>query len=194
MYEYIEGKLADLNPDHAVIETCGVGYFINISVNTFSALKGLPECRLFIHHIVREDAELLFGFDSKEERMIFRALIAVSGIGANTARLVLSSMTPGEFVMAMSTEDVNALQKIKGIGAKSAQRMIVELKDKVSKLEISGENVATVHNTSQNEALSALTALGFSKAVAEKAVQRVLKVAERDASVETIVKEALKIL
>ncbi|PLW97960.1 MAG: Holliday junction branch migration protein RuvA [Marinilabiliales bacterium] len=194
MYEYIEGKLADLNPDHAVIDTGGVGYFINISVNTFSALKGLPECRLFIHHIVREDAELLFGFDSKEERMIFRALIAVSGIGANTARLVLSSMTPGEFVMAMSTEDVNALQKIKGIGAKSAQRMIVELKDKVSKLEISGENVATVHNTSQNEALSALTALGFSKAVAEKAVQRVLKVAERDASVETIVKEALKIL
>jgi len=194
MYEYIEGKLADLNPDHAVIDTGGVGYFINISVNTFSALKGLPECRLFIHHIVREDAQLLYGFDSEEERMIFRALIAVSGIGANTARLVLSSMTPGEFVMAMSTEDVNALQKIKGIGAKSAQRMIVELKDKVSKLEISGENVATVHNTSQNEALSALTALGFSKAVAEKAVQRVLKVAERDASVETIVKEALKIL
>jgi len=194
MYEYIEGKLADLNPDHVVIDTGGVGYFINISVNTFSALKGLPECRLFIHHIVREDAQLLYGFDSEEERMIFRALIAVSGIGANTARLVLSSMTPGEFVMAMSTEDVNALQKIKGIGAKSAQRMIVELKDKVSKLEISGENVATVHNTSQNEALSALTALGFSKAVAEKAVQRVLKVAERDASVETIVKEALKIL
>jgi Holliday junction DNA helicase RuvA len=194
MYEYIEGKLADLNPDHAVIDTGGVGYFINISVNTFSALKGLPECRLFIHHIVREDAQLLYGFDSEEERMIFRALIAVSGIGANTARLVLSSMTPGEFVMAMSTEDVNALKKIKGIGAKSAQRMIVELKDKVSKLEISGENVATVHNTSQNEALSALTALGFSKAVAEKAVQRVLKVAERDASVETIVKEALKIL
>lgn len=194
MYEYIEGKLETLNPDHAIVETGGIGYFINISLNTYDALKGLPQCRLFIHFIVREDAQILYGFDTQEERLIFRALIAVNGIGANTGRLVLSSMTPGEFVMAITAEDVNALKKIKGIGAKSAERMIVELKDKVSKLEISSENVATVHNTSQNEALSALTALGFSKAVAEKAVQRVLKVAERDASVETIVKEALKIL
>lgn len=194
MYEYIEGKLETLHPDHAIIEAGGVGYFINISLHTYDALKGLPQCRLLIHFIVREDAQLLYGFDTEEERLIFRALIAVNGIGANTARLVLSSMAPGEFVMAITAEDVNALKKIKGIGAKSAERMIVELKDKVSKLEISSENVATVHNTSQNEALSALTALGFSKAVAEKAVQRVLKVAERDASVEIIVKEALKIL
>lgn len=194
MYEYIEGKLVTLNPDHVIVETGGIGYFINISLNTFSALKNLPQCRLFIHFVVREDAQIFYGFDTTEERLIFRALISVSGIGANTARLVLSSMSPGEFVMAISTEDVEALKKIKGIGAKSAQRMIVELKDKVVKLEITSENVPTVHNTSQNEALSALTALGFNKTVAEKAVQRVLKTTDSSASVGGIVKEALKIL
>ncbi len=194
MYEYIEGKLETINPDHAVVATGGIGYFINISLNTYSVLKGLPQCKLFIHHIVREDAEMLYGFDSLEERLIFRALISVSGIGANTARLVLSSMSPQEFVMAISSEDVNALKKIKGIGAKSAQRMIVELKDKVSKLAISHRNVTLTHNTNQIESLSALAALGFSKAVAEKAVQRVLKTMGNDATVEVIVKEALKML
>ncbi|PID94359.1 MAG: Holliday junction branch migration protein RuvA [Bacteroidetes bacterium] len=194
MYEYIEGKLEVINPDHAVIATGGIGYFVNISLNTYSVLKGLAHGKLFIHHIVREDAEMLYGFDSEEERLIFRALISVSGIGANTARLILSSMSPQEFVMAISTEDVNALKKIKGIGAKSAQRMIVELKDKVSKLTLNHGNIALTHNTNQIESLSALAALGFSKTVAEKAVQRVLKTMGNDATVERIVKEALKIL
>ena len=194
MFEYIEGKLVTLNPDHAIIEAGGIGYFINISLNTYDALKGLPQCKLFLHHVVREDAELLYGFDAEEERQIFRLLIAISGIGANTARLVLSSMAPSTFVMAVRHEDVNALKKIKGIGAKSAERMIIELRDKVSKMEIGGENVVITHNTSQNEALSALTALGFNKSVAEKAIVKIMKTAGADASVENIVKEALKIL
>jgi len=194
MYEYIEGKLTILNPDHAIIETSGIGWFINISLNTFSALKGLPQCKLFIHHIVREDAELLYGFDTVEERKIFRQLIAISGVGPNTARLILSSMTPMEFVMAITHADLPALKKIKGIGEKSAQRMIVELKDKMAKYDLSGENIGTIHNTSQNEALSALTALGFGKAVAEKAIQRIINKSGSEASVEILIKEALKIL
>ncbi|HPE86235.1 MAG: Holliday junction branch migration protein RuvA [Bacteroidia bacterium] len=194
MYEYIEGKLTALHPDHAVVETSGIGYFIHITLNTYSAINGLPQCRLLLHFVVREDAQLLFGFDTAEERQLFRLLIAVSGIGANTARLVLSSMSPGEFIAAITHEDVNGLNKIKGIGTKSAQRMIVELKDKVAKIGIASENMVPSHNTSQNEALSALTALGFSKAVAEKAIQRIINTTGERATVEIIVKEALKIL
>lgn len=191
MYDYIEGKVEEVTPAYAVVDNGGIGYFINISLTTFPALKKENRTKLFLHMVVREDAHLLFGFSTKTEREIFRLLITVSGIGANTARMMLSSMSPREIQEAIISEDVNTLKRIKGIGAKSAQRLIVELKDKLGK-EVSGEEfLVPKDNTIRDEALSALVALGFGKSVVEKIIDKILS-EEQDIKVEDLIKQALK--
>jgi holliday junction DNA helicase RuvA len=191
MYEYIHGTIAELNPARVIIEAGGVGYCISISLNTYSKLHGKTEIRLPVHQIVREDAHMLFGFADNNERDLFRNLISVSGVGANTAIMVLSSLTPDEVISAIANENVPALKKIKGIGIKTAQRIIIDLKDKVSKISETGQIFVTADNTILNEALSALVMLGFSKKDAEKVVSAILTEFP-GASVESVVKQALK--
>lgn len=190
MYEYIEGKVVDLTPAYTVISNQGIGYFINISLSTFSSLKKEAVVKLFIHQVIREDAHLLYGFASKTERELFRMLITVSGIGANTARMMLSSMSPVEIQQSIVSENINALKKIKGIGAKSAQRIVVELKDKLGKDESMEEFFMPKDNTIRNEALTALVALGFNKPSVEKVIDKLLS-EKQDISVENLIKEAL---
>jgi Holliday junction DNA helicase RuvA len=191
MYEFIRGTITELNPTRVIIEAGGVGYSIIISLNTFSKLNGRNETILLVHQIVREDAHLLYGFAEKSERELFRNLIVVNGVGANTAIMMLSSLTPEEIISAIATENVPVLKKIKGIGIKTAQRIIIDLKDRVAKTGITGQIFITPDNTILNEALSALVMLGFSKKDAEKAVEAVLS-EYPGASVESLVKQALK--
>jgi Holliday junction DNA helicase RuvA len=191
MYEYIQGKIADLTPTHAVIDVQGVGYLIEISLNTYSGLSGKEQAVLFIHQVVREDAHILFGFINATEREIFRHLISVSGIGANTARVILSSLSPSEIKEAILSGNVKLLNGIKGIGAKTAQRIIVDLTDKIGKTEVSGDFLAPKDNTSRDEALSALVMLGFAKNAVEKVLDKLLK-EDPQADVEGLVKQALK--
>lgn len=191
MYEYIDGKIIERTPTFVVVEAGNVGYFINISLNTFARLAEKNEYRLYIHQIIRDDAHLLFGFIDKREREIFRQLISVSGIGANTARLILSSLTPDDIVKAINEGNVYLLKSIRGIGIKTAQRIIVDLKGKVGKEAEMAEIFMTESNTIQEESLSALVHLGFTKSVVEKVILQIL--AERkDLTVEEVVKEALK--
>ena len=191
MYEYVEGKVEEITPAYAIINNNGIGYFVNISLSTFPALTKDAIVKLYLHQVVREDAHLLFGFASKTEREIFRLLITVSGIGANTARMMLSSMSPTEIREAILSENLNTLKSIKGIGAKSAQRLIVELKDKLGK-DISGEDFfMPKDNTVRNEALSALVALGFGKPAVEKVIDKLIS-ENQDISVEDLIKQALK--
>ena len=191
MYEYIKGGLIEAAPTYAVVESGGIGYYINISVNTYSQISQAKEVLLFLHLIVREDAHLLYGFATKEERKMFRQLIAVSGIGANTAGVMLSSMTVNEIVGAIMTENVNAIKSVKGIGLKTAQRVIIELKDKVGNVEavefISGNNSATI----KEEALAALVMLGFVKAQAAKVLDKIIA-GGGVTTVEQLIKLALK--
>ncbi len=194
MFEYISGKLMEKNPAYMVVDSHGVGYYVNISLHTFSLLKDKNEVKLLIHFVVREDAQILFGFAEESERTIFRHLISVSGVGANTARMMLSSMQPAEIATAIANGEANLLQKIKGIGAKSAQRIIIDLKDKIIKTNIQGEILSVEYNTNKEDALTALTTLGFSKIQAEKALKKVFANIEEDAAVEEIIKNALKIL
>lgn len=191
MYEYIQGKIAELTPTSVVIDNQGIGYYIDISLNTYSALSAKEQAVVFIHYVVREDAQLLFGFYNKSEREIFRHLISVSGIGANTARMMLSSLSPAEVKEAILTGNVKLLNSVKGIGAKTAQRVIVDLKDKVGKSEISDEFLLSQSNTNREEALSALVMLGFAKNTVEKVLDKLLK-ANPKAEVEELVKQALK--
>jgi holliday junction DNA helicase RuvA len=194
MFEYISGKLTEKNPAYMIVDSHGIGYYINISLHTFSLLKDKNEVKLLIHFVVREDAQILFGFAEESERTIFRHLISVSGVGANTARMMLSSMQPAEIATAIANGEANLLQKIKGIGAKSAQRIIIDLKDKIIKTNIQGEILSVEYNTNKEDALTALTTLGFSKIQAEKALKKVFANIEEDAAVEEIIKNALKIL
>lgn len=194
MYEYLQGKLAEKNPAYAVIDCAGVGYYVNISLNTFSSIGKSENIRLFIHFIVREDAQILFGFHDVYEREVFRKLISVSGVGAMTARMILSSLTPDDVYEAIATGNVGALKAVKGIGAKSAQRIIVDLKDKLDKLAIDGDNLPFQHNTLKDEALSALIALGFSKQMAEKGLTKIFKSRPDIDKVEDLIKESLKVL
>lgn len=192
MYEFIEGEIVEKTPAQLVIKAGPVAYLLNISVNTFSKIDGTGSTRLYLHHVVREDAQLLFGFADKEEREIFRLLISVSGVGANTARLILSSMSPHEVKQSILSGNVAALQNIKGIGAKSAQRIIVDLRDKVGKVSETDELFQPQDNTVKEEALSALVALGFPRKVVEKNLVRIMTGEEM--SVEEVVKAALKLM
>ncbi len=194
MLDYIKGDLVELTPTYAIIEQNGIGYEVNISLFSYSQLQGLRQCKLYVHQVIREDAHLLFGFSSIEERKVFRLLISVSGIGANTARMILSSMSPNEVQQAIAEGDVIVLQSIKGIGAKSAQRIIVDLKDKVIKLtDDSVQLFKTADNTIKKEALSALEILGFTRRQAEKVVDKLLQ-KNNEMPVEDLIKQALKLL
>jgi holliday junction DNA helicase RuvA len=193
MIEYIKGNITELSPTHIVIETGGIGYFINISLTTFTKLEGRQEYQVLVHEIIREDAHSLFGFADRHERDLFRNLISVSGVGAATSRMMLSSLTPGEIEKAILSSDVNTLKGIKGIGLKTAQRIIVDLKDKLGKPEESGEIFAFTDNTKREEALSALVMLGFGKNAVLKVLDRITK-EEKGLSVEDLIKKALKSL
>ncbi len=193
MIDYIKGTLEDLNPTEAIIEAYGVGYRTLISLQTYEALNGKKEAKIFIHHYLREDEELYYGFATKDERNLFRLLIGVSGIGAATARMMLSSLTSDEIRNAILAEDINKIKSIKGIGLKSAQRLILELKDKVTKGE-GADNTSALFsssNTTVDEATTALVMLGFTKQNVNKAVAAVLK-ENPGANLEEIIKLALK--
>jgi holliday junction DNA helicase RuvA len=193
MYEYIKGSVASLKPSHIILEANSVGYFIAISLNTYTQLNGRESVKLFIHQVVREDAHLLYGFASEAERELFRMLISVSGIGSNTAIMMFSSLSPDEISNAILNENVNLLKSIKGIGVKTAQRVIIDLKDKVGKSPVSEQFVALADNTLRNEALSALVMLGFAKKPVEKELDKILA-AQPNLSVESVIKLALKSL
>jgi len=191
MITHIEGKLVEKNPTDVVIDCNGVGYFINVSLHTFSQIPDRENLRLYTYLQVREDSQSLYGFSSKTEREIFKLLISVSGIGANTARTMLSSLTPEQVKEGIASGDVGLIQSVKGIGLKTAQRVIIDLKDKVLKVYGIDELSLIPNNTSKDEALSALDVLGFNKKQSEKVVDRILH-AQPDAGVEQIIKEALK--
>lgn len=191
MIEYIDGQLAELNPAHVVIDVNGIGYYVHISLNTFSFLNGNKTVRLYIHEVIREDSHLLFGFCEKEERELFRLLISVSGVGASTGILFLSSLTVSEIKVAILSGDIDRLKSIKGIGLKTAQRIVVELKDKLGKEPVSNDIFMTLNNTVREEALSALVTLGFVKKTAEKVVDGILR-GNPGFTVEQIIKGSLK--
>jgi len=191
MITHIQGKLVEKNPTNVVIDCNGVGYFLNISLNTFSQIPDKEHLKLFTYLQVREDSQTLYGFTTISEREIFKLLISVSGIGANTARSMLSSLTPKQVREGIAVGDVALIQSIKGIGAKTAQRVILDLKDKILKVYDIDELSISLNNTSKEEALSALEVLGFTKKQSEKVIDRFLS-NEPDANVETIIKEALK--
>ena len=195
MIDYIKGIIVEITPTDVVLECHGIGYRILISLQTYEALNGQSESKVYIHHYLREDEELYYGFASKDERELFRLLIGVSGIGASTARMMLSSLTSDEIRNAILAEDINKIKSIKGIGLKSAQRLILELKDKVVKG--AGSENTTLFSTGSNpaveEAVTALVMLGFTKANVNKVVTAVLKDSP-GASLEEIIKQSLKIL
>jgi Holliday junction DNA helicase RuvA len=191
MYEYIEGSLVEKNPTHCVIEAAGIGYFIQISLTTYSQLEAKTRIKLYIHQVVREDAHLLFGFYTRQEREMFRLLLTVSGIGANTARMMLSSLTAADLQQAILNNNTALLQRIKGIGAKTAQRVIIDLLDKISKEKVTGEFFPAKDNRLKEEALSALVILGFNKGESDKVIGKIL-LAEKDLPLEDLIKKALK--
>jgi Holliday junction DNA helicase RuvA len=191
MFEYIKGDLIDLTPTSVVVDNNGVGYFINISLNTYSQLTDERSAKILLHQIIREDAHILFGFVDASEREIFRHLISVSGVGASTARVMLSSLTPQEIQTAIISESAKTLQAVKGIGAKSAQRIIIELKDKIGKLTDVSEISFVQDNTTKDEALSALVMLGFTKNSVVKVIDKIIKT-NPTVGVEELIKLALK--
>ena len=191
MYEFIRGNIVEINPASIVVEASGIGYFINVSLNTYSKLNGKKEGLLLLHQVVRDDAHILYGFSDKGERDLFRNLISVSGVGASTAIMMLSSLNQDELISAVTTENVAVLKAVKGIGAKTAQRIIIDLKDKLGKLAETGHILLSPNNTIRNESLSALVMLGFVKRDAEKAVSKIIQ-EQPDATVESVIKQALK--
>ena len=191
MIHHLKGRLIEKHPTHVVIECNGVGYFVNISLHTFALIPDDENLQLYTHLHIREDAHSLYGFMQVAEREIFRLLISVSGIGTSTARTMLSSMSPIQIRDAIAGGDVHAIQAVKGIGAKTAQRVIIDLKDKILKIYDMGEVSEKSDNTNKEEALSALEVLGFATKQAEKAVDKVLS-GDPSLSVEAIIKLALK--
>ena len=191
MIHHLNGKLIEKHPTHLVIECGGVGYFVNISLNTYAAIPDEEHLRIYTHLQIREDAHTLFGFYSLAEREIFRLLVSVSGVGSSTARTMLSSMTPAQVRDAIASQDVPAIKAVKGIGAKTAQRVILDLRDKVLKIYDLDEVSPESNNTNKEEALSALEVLGFARKSAEKVVDAVLR-QDPLLSVEGILKSALK--
>ncbi|HAM09545.1 MAG: Holliday junction DNA helicase RuvA [Bacteroidetes bacterium GWE2_41_25] len=191
MIDYIKGSLTRLTPTFVTVETYGVGYFVNISLTTFSKLENKSEIKILIHEIIREDTHQLYGFADSLEREIFRHLISVTGVGANTARMMLSSLNPVEIEQAIIGSDVNILKSIKGIGLKTAQRIIVDLKEKLGKQAGSGEIFAFSDNTNREEALSALVMLGFAKSAVSKVLDKIVR-EQKNLTVEEMIKRALK--
>ena len=191
MIHHLKGKLVERNPTYVVIECAGVGYFVNISLHTFSRIKDSENISLFTHLQVKEDSHTLFGFAERSEREIFRLLLSVSGIGSSTARTMLSSLEPAQIRDAIANGNVPIIQSIKGIGAKTAQRVILDLRDKILKVYDIGEVSVPANNTNKEEALSALEVLGFARRPTEKIVDKVL-VQDPSLSVENIIKLALK--
>ena len=191
MIAYIQGKLVEKNPTDVVIDCNGIGYLLNISLHTYSQIPDKENIKLYTYLQVKEDSHTLFGFSAIAEKEIFKLLISVSGIGSSIARTMLSSLTPKQVREGIATSDVALIQSIKGIGAKTAQRVILDLKDKVLKIYDIDEVSIVQNNTSKDEALSALEVLGFAKKQAEKVVDRIMST-ESDANVETIIKLALK--
>lgn len=194
MYEFIRGKLVEKNPTYVVVEANGIGYILNISIHTYTQIKDEEHCCLFTHFVVREEAQVLYGFAEAEERELFRHLISVSGVGPNTARMILSSASPSDVATAIGQGNTPFLQSIKGIGTKTAQRIIVDLKGKVTRELIPLEKVETGYNTMKEEALSGLVILGFSKMMAEKALNKILEKEGAALPVEQLIRHALKIL
>ncbi|MFC1225637.1 MULTISPECIES: Holliday junction branch migration protein RuvA [Pedobacter] len=194
MYAYIDGRLTFKNPAYVVVEAGGIGYHINISLNTYSALGDAERCKLYTWLHVKEDAHTLYGFADEGERRLFLHLISVSGIGPNTGRMILSSITPIEIQTAIVKADLPLIQRIKGLGAKTAQRLVLELQDKLKKEGADSLISMPQHNTVKDEALSALVMLGFAKQTAEKTIDQILKVTEGSLSVEQLIKQALKTL
>lgn len=206
MIEYIKGELTDLSPAVAVIEAGGVGYGLNISLVTYTAIQGKKEVKLYVHEQLvtggRDDSYTLYGFISQEERKLYRLLLSVNGVGANTARLILSAMSPAELCNAISSGDERLLKAVKGIGPKAAQRIILELKDKIVQSGITdklstatggGQSAVAINTEVRNEAVSALTMLGFSPAPTAKVVNEILRQSP-DLAVEQVVKQALKMI
>ena len=194
MYSFISGTVVEKNPAYVIIDNQGIGYLINITLNTFTAIGEQEKVRLYVHLAIREDAHTLYGFYTEQERSLFLQLITVSGVGCNTARLILSSMTVKEAAEAIATSNTRLIQGVKGIGAKTAQRIVVDLHDKIGKLEIEeGEKTSPASNTTRDEALSALMVLGFSKANIEKILDKLMKQMDNPA-VEDLIKESLRLL
>lgn len=191
MIGQLNGRLIEKAPTEIILECGGVGYEVKISLNTFSTIGNDEQLKLFTKLVVREDAQILYGFATKVEREMFNHLVSVSGIGPNTAMIMLSSLIPEEIASAIQNEDVRTIQGIKGIGVKTAQRVIVDLKDKMLKMAFSSENMFSANNTTRFEALTALVSLGFDKKLAEKAID---KIATGEETVEQLIKGALKIL
>ena len=191
MIDYIKGTIIEIKPTFLTIETTGVGYYINISLTTFTRLEGKDEYKIMVHEVIREDSHQLFGFADKEERDIFRLLISVTGVGAGTARMMLSSLNPDEIEKAIIGSDVNTLKSVKGIGLKTAQRIIVDLKDKLGKQAGTGEIFAFTDNTKREEALSALVMLGFAKSSVLKVLDKIVR-EDKNLTVEDLIKRALK--
>lgn len=194
MYEYISGSIAEVSPTYAVLEAAGVGYYINISLQTFSAIESSEQARLWVHFIVREDAQILYGFATRQERELFRMLISVSGVGGNTARMILSTYSTSELRNIISTGNAVLLKNVKGLGLRTAQKIIVELSGKMVDLGVEQKAqkvVAESNNEVFNETVAALVMLGFQKAASEKVVKALLK-DEPDIHVEEAVRQALR--
>ncbi|HPB04632.1 MAG TPA: Holliday junction branch migration protein RuvA [Prolixibacteraceae bacterium] len=191
MIEYLNGKLVEIFPTHVIVEVNGVGYHVHISLNTFTSLTGRTEAKVLIHEVIREDSHLLYGFFSSEERELFRMLISVSGVGASTGILFVSSLAVAEIKLAIISGDIEKLKSIKGVGLKTAQRIVVELKEKLAKEPVSNDIFSLPDNSNRLEALSALVTLGFARKEAEKTVDAVLR-KNPEITVEQIIKDALK--
>lgn len=200
MLDYVSGPLARISPTEAVVDVAGLGYLLNISVNTYSAISTLKDAKLLVHEVIREDAHDLYGFFSEEERTFFRMLIGVSGVGPNTARVILSSLNPARLQMCITAGDANKLKSIKGIGLKTAQRIIIDLKDKIHAAELAAlaaDGAAPTDTTAdsevRSEALAALVILGYQKAQAQKALAKVFD-ADPACTLENAIKRALALL
>ena len=193
MIDYIKGKIVELSPAHAVVEVSDIGYHVNISLATYSELNGKDNAKIYVYEAIREDSHPLFGFFGRQERQLFLLLISVSGVGANTARVILSSIAIDDLQSAIQTGNAAILKSVKGIGSKTAERIIVDLKDKVSKIEISTVDKPVVDNVLTDEAVAALVMLGFSQMPAQKAVRKVIEI-NPQLTIEQVIKQSLKLL
>lgn len=194
MYDFLEGPIEELSPTHAVINCGGIGFFVSISLNTYEKIRTLKQVRLRIHQVVKEDSHSLFGFHAVEERDVFRHLISISGVGATTARMILSSLTEKEVIQAIIAENVALLKSVKGIGPKAAQRIVLELKDKVGKGISGSGSMGGGHYSAFQEALDALMALGFNRLQVEKTLMKVSQDLGSEAGTEALIKNCLKLL